>query len=234
MSLTSLLSAKKALLDLKEKQESKSVKHRPPLQVEEDKNPQKRSFALLLELCKQGLVHKLSEEKILNGFEESEEDSLSSCCDPSPFITSGALPDFPFISQLQADSKQVTASQAISESCLQIFDKLCSEMLVMDAEACTKTTVVLQSEAFVGSAFYGAVVTIEEYSTAPKIFNVSITAAQDAVALLNAHMTVFFELLETRNFSFGIHRIDTHLSTDSHRPEKNGDDEGDGQEKEDS
>jgi hypothetical protein len=87
-------------------------------------------------------------------------------------------------------------------------------MVVMQTESTSSTTFTLQGDAFASSPFKGATITIVEYSTAPKVFNVSITANETANNLLQTHMASFFQLLETRNFSFAIHRVDTHLSTD--------------------
>ncbi len=243
MSLAPLLFLKKPLQDLKEKKDSEDLDFQIPLQVEKDKKQENRSLDLLLELCRQGLVSKLSKEKIL--FQEEKEVVVEvekeetiptpiSSPTPSPFILSPPLYILP-ISPVLDPLPQISPISSIPDECLKIFDKLCSEMLVMDAESCITTTFVLETESFARSPFYGATVTIEEYSTAPKVFNVSITAQESAITLIETQMTGFFELLETRNFSFAIHKIDTHLSTDSWYKEKEReqDRDQDNQEKED-
>ena len=237
MSLTPLLFLKKPLQDLKEKKDIEDLDFQIPLQVEKDKKQENRSLDLLLELCRQGLVSKLSKEKILfqEEQEEVEESVPTPTLPPSPFVLSQPplyiLPISPVLDPLP----KISPISAIPDECLKIFDKLCSEMLVMDAESCITTTFILETENFASSPFYGAKVTIEEYSTAPKVFNVSITAQESAITLIEAQMTGFFELLETRNFSFAIHKIDTHLSTDSWYKEKEQeqDPDQDNQEKED-
>jgi hypothetical protein len=138
--------------------------------------------------------------------EEEEEESLD-----SPFtLPSSFTPSFGSI-HLPASSTQISS---IPSACLQVWDKLCTEMVVMQTESTSSTTFTLQGDAFASSPFKGATITIVEYSTAPKVFNVSITANETANNLLQTHMASFFQLLETRNFSFAIHRVDTHLSTD--------------------
>jgi hypothetical protein len=235
MSMTSLHFLKKPLNDLKEKQRVKEVKHQPPLQTNKDEKKESQSLDLLLELCRQGLVSKITREKNipLTEMEEEEEseDGEKFLSIPSPFtLSQGQIPLSP-ISPTLNPMPQISTISAIPDECFKLFDKLCSEMLVMDAEACITTTFTLESEAFANSPFYGAQVTIEEYSTAPKVFNVSITAQAAAVTQVENHMAGFFELLETRNFSFAIHKIDTYLSTDSWYKDK--DSNQDKQEKED-
>ncbi len=96
---------------------------------------------------------------------------------------------------------------------IEFLDRLCSEMLVTQTETSSQTTFVLESEQFAGSSFYGAEITIEEFSTAPKLFNVSIKASDLAVTIIQTHLAGLLNLLEKRDFSFGINRIDTSLLT---------------------
>lgn len=134
--------------------------------------------------------------------EEEEEIPLSSPFTlPMQLLSSFSCPEY---------TPQISSISSIPPVCLQVWDKLCSEMVVMQTEASTSTSFTLQ-----GGLFEGTNITIVEYSTAPTVFNVSITAGQEAIELLQSQMASFFQLLETRNFSFAIHRIDTHLFTDS-------------------
>lgn len=228
MSLTPLLFLKKPLQELKEKTINKDATFEIPTRIDKDKKKEDRFFDLLLELCKEGLVSKISKEKMI--FEEEASESIPN---ESPFILPVPPPVFSPCSPISHSSTQISTISSISDACLQIIDKLCSEMIVMDAESCVTTTFVLETEAFQNSPFYKATVTIEEYSTAPKVFNVSITAQESAINLLESQMAGFFELLETRNFSFAIHKIDTYLSTDSWYKEKEQDQNQDNQDQED-
>ena len=232
MSLSPLLFSKKPSQNLKEKQEINDLSFQSPLKVGEDKKEENSSLDLLLELCKKGLMNKICEEK--SSFSEEEEQSSENTPSSCPFISSGILPSIPAPSQLVESLQELSSVSAIPDECLQIIDKLCSEMLVMNSEDCITTTFVLETQNFANSPFYGAKITISEYNTAPKIFNVSITAGEIATTLLQTHMTGFFELLETRNFSFAIHKIDTHLSTDSWYKGKEKDSDQEEQEQEDS
>ncbi|MBS0627609.1 MAG: hypothetical protein JSS09_05300 [Verrucomicrobia bacterium] len=214
MSLSPLLFPKKTSQDLKAKQEIKDQSFQSPLKVNEDKKEEKHSLDLLLQLCKKGLINKIFEEKS-SACEDSEEEPSEGIPSFCPFISSDILSPLQASSPIVESLQEISSVATIPEECLQIIDKLCSEMLVMDFESCITTTFVLETQNFANSPFYGAKITISEYCTAPKIFNVSISAEESAITLLQTHMTGFFELLETRNFSFAIHKIDTHLSTDS-------------------
>jgi len=162
--------------------------------------------------------------------EEEEEEELSLLSSPFSLPT-----QLSYSFSCPGQPLSVSAISSIPAPCLEVWDKLCTEMVVMQAEGCSSTTFTLQGTAFANSPFQGTTITIAEYSTAPTVFNVSITATQDAIELLQTHMASFFQLLETRNFSFAIHRIDTHLSTDPWHPGKEfaEDQEGDGQKDED-
>ncbi len=231
MSLTPLLFLKKPLQELKEKKDIKDLDFQNPLQVEKDKKKESKSLDLLMELCRQGLISKISTEKNIS--EDKSEPIEKSPSPLSPFILSQAQLPFSPIAPIIDPPLQISSISTIPDECLKLIDKLCSEMLVMDAESCITTTFVLETENFINSPFYGTKITIEEYCTAPKVFNVSITAQESAITLIEAQMINFFELLETRNFSFAIHKIDTHLSTDSWYQGKDQEPDEDNQDQED-
>lgn len=161
----------------------------------------------------------------------SEEESLDEEKNkalPSPFFLAATIPFRSFTSSPPCSIP--TSVGNIPEVCLTFFDRVCGEILITDAAGYQKTSIVLPKEGGPDSLFAGAIVTIEEYSTAPKIFNVSIIAGEEGIGLLQTHMAGFFQLLETRNFSFGIHKIDTYISTDPRpfaREESGGQDQED-------
>ena len=99
----------------------------------------------------------------------------------------------------------------LSAEVLTLFDKLCGEMIVMTSENSSKTTLFLNSQEFTSSPLFGAEVTIEEFSTAPKVFNVSISANSQATQLIQANLSGFWEIFQERKFSFSINRIDTEI-----------------------
>ncbi len=151
----------------------------------------------LRSICKKGASHIL-----LKGKQKKTEDTILGM---TPEILS------PF-RKIDTFTKSPIAPLPPAEA-IELLDCLCSEMLVIQTETSSQTTFVLQSEQFAESSFYGAEITIEEFSTAPKLFNVSIKASDLAVTIIQTHLAGLLSLLEKRDFSFGINRIDTSLLT---------------------
>lgn len=109
----------------------------------------------------------------------------------------------PIAAPIQQDPHNVVA----------LMEKVGSEMIVMTSEGSTKTTLVLDSEAFDSSLLKEAKITIEEFSSAPKIFNVKISAGPQAIELVRVHVEEFLKLFQERKFGFSINRIDTELTS---------------------
>ncbi len=93
----------------------------------------------------------------------------------------------------------------------QLFEKMIRSLIHIDQKGIAETTIELTSEAFSSSVFYGATITITEYSTAPMVFNVRLTASVEGLALFQAHASELSAALQKGNFGFGIHRLDTEL-----------------------
>lgn len=98
----------------------------------------------------------------------------------------------------------------------QLFDTMVSFMMVMDLDG-DKTTTFILGEEFAASIFYGARITITEHSTAPKAFNVQLSASPEAVASFQRNMPSLLATFESGNYAFRIHRLETSL-LDEKRP----------------
>ena len=186
----------------------------------------------LLNLCQENILKKIVEKKQkedpscfftdLDFFLEETEFDADSLDQPivkkkkpeDSQVTLLHIP-LPLIRPLLDSELSLSSVYSISSESLLLFDKMCSEMLVMNSESSSKTSIILESAEFIHSPFYGSEITIEEFSTAPKIFNVSIRTNESAVILIQSHMAGFMQLLEDRNFSFGINRIDTSINSES-------------------
>lgn len=121
----------------------------------------------------------------------------------------------------------LNATTAITPEVAELLEKLGAELYMIHEDGITKTT-LLFSSSDPRSCFQGAEITIEEFSTAPKIFNVTIAADAQALGHLHPHLTQFMQIFQERKFPFSINRIDTGLKPSSHhlvhRKEKAGDD----------
>ena len=104
--------------------------------------------------------------------------------------------------QIEADSlqviKQFIANQSSEPLNISIdpssqvgalYDKLLSAIIGTHTEGVQETTFFLDGDAF--NTFQGARITITEYSTAPKVFNIEFSSHSKAVALFESHAAEF-------------------------------------------
>lgn len=110
-----------------------------------------------------------------------------------------------------------TGSGFSSYQISQLFDRITGIMTVMELSGVTTTELTLSGEEFASSIFYGARITITEHSTAPKAFNVQLSASPEAVASFQRNMPNLLATFESGNYAFRIHRLDTSL-LDEKRP----------------
>jgi hypothetical protein len=92
-----------------------------------------------------------------------------------------------------------------------LFEKMASTMIVMTSTEESETTLYLDSPKFSSSAFFGTRITVKEFSTAPKIFNIEIASHQAALNLLATHKDALLAAFESHKLPFAIHRLDTEL-----------------------
>lgn len=92
-----------------------------------------------------------------------------------------------------------------------LFEKMASQMIVMHAEGETETTLVLDNPS---SMFYGTKITIREFSTAPKIFNIEIAGSLRGTTAIEAGKNDLMSAFQNGHFNFSVHRLDTHIQSD--------------------
>lgn len=98
------------------------------------------------------------------------------------------------------------------------FEKMASCMLVMTSSHETKTTVYLDHPRFASSALFRTQITIREFSTAPKIFNVEIISNPLAVATIDASKNDLLAAFQNGKFNFSIHRFETEIAQNNDQP----------------
>ncbi|MCX6987809.1 MAG: hypothetical protein NT065_06630 [Chlamydiae bacterium] len=108
----------------------------------------------------------------------------------------------------EADTKAYHNTQEIAA----IFEKIGAEMILIHNEGCVQTTLYCKDEFLDSSLFHDMEITIEEFTSAPKVFNINIKAGPQAIELLSVRIEEFMKLFQERKFGFSIHRIDTELS----------------------
>ena len=92
-----------------------------------------------------------------------------------------------------------------------LLEKLGAEMIFMHSDGISKTTLHIDAEN-VPPLLKGCQISIVEYSSAPKTYNVIITASPEALKLLQSHVHEILSLFQERKFGFSINRIDMELS----------------------
>ncbi len=92
-----------------------------------------------------------------------------------------------------------------------LFEKMASTMLIMNSAEERETTLILNSDQFATSALFGTRITIKEFSTAPKVFNIEIATDSAGLNLLTTHKDALLAAFENHKLPFSVHRLDTEL-----------------------
>lgn len=133
-----------------------------------------------------------------------------------------AMTNVPF-----SEKPLVTSNQSVSigplEPSLQVthlYDRLIKALIHVDNNGIQETTIVLNHEEFSSSIFSGSQVTITEFSTAPKIFNIHFQGGPQALAVFQAHAADLAKVMHQAKFGFLIGRIDASLPDDFNKKPK--------------
>lgn len=130
----------------------------------------------------------------------------------------GALSPFSEMSQSQIASHKAAIEKIDpSAQVMQLYNKLIDKLLYIAKEGIQKTTFYLDTTAFDSSVFRGAKITIVEYSTAPRLFNIEFSANTKAVNFFSLHAQNLQNALNNGGHKFNIHRIDTSLLSEDEK-----------------
>jgi len=98
-----------------------------------------------------------------------------------------------------------------------LYDKILQVIIVSHAEGIQETTFFLEGDAFNTSVFQGAKITITEYSTAPKVFNIEFSANSTALNLFESHAAELMIALQKQDLGFSVNRIDSTILSEDER-----------------
>lgn len=143
---------------------------------------------------------------------KKEQAALSTVAPTPPPAPSAPMPLF-----LPAASEVPSPSAFLRPEILEMFEKMVGVLSVMHAQGLSETTIHLDSPAFQNSIFAGAKITIREYSTAPKAFNIEFQGNPQNTALFQGSVSDLMAAFQNGNYNFKINRIDTSLQA-SERP----------------
>ncbi len=94
-----------------------------------------------------------------------------------------------------------------------VYELLIDHLEMLTANGDTDTVITLDAPAFKNSPFYGTKITIREFSTAPKVFNVEIATTATALNLLHAHRHTLQHALNAPQHPFSVHLVQCELHT---------------------
>jgi hypothetical protein len=136
----------------------------------------------------------------------------------SPFCDAPCVA--PFL--LQNGGTIVSAASAnapvLSPEIEAVFEKMASSMIIMTSSHEVETTFFLDNPQFASSVLFGTKITIREFSTAPKAFNIEIASNPNALSVIDASKIDLMSAFEKANFNFTVHRFDTAIQQSEDRP----------------
>lgn len=149
------------------------------------------------------------QELLLNFFKENQ-DTLCDLIDIDdeecePLDVAAPPPLFAYSSVPSIDPSHYSAHV------VELFEKLISELTCCHHNGDTKTTFFLSSP---HSIFSGSQILIEQFSTAPKSFNVTLISNPQAISVFNSHLESLLQQFKQKELSFSIHRVEVSLSND--------------------
>lgn len=134
-------------------------------------------------------------------------------------------PPFPILEHrnfISEESARVTAAaieggsayDRLHPEIASVFERVVSEMILIDACNEKHAVLTLNSPAFSNSIFFGTKVLISEFSTAPKVFNVQFIGSQAAAQVFQTHAPEFYRTFQSQSFDFSIHQFDWSFEED--------------------
>jgi hypothetical protein len=142
-----------------------------------------------------------SDQEEEQSIETADEQNLLSSFMPLP---STQLQERQFFASIAVSS--INNVPALSPDAALLFEKMASSMLILYSSGDQETTLFVDNH---DSIFCGTRITIKEFSTAPKIFNVHISSNPSSLHLINAHKAALLNSFEQSKFPFSVHRLET-------------------------
>lgn len=141
--------------------------------------------------------------------EELEEEAavLAELPTPPPFLGASA----PF------SLESAAASLAPLHSSLPLaMEKMIGTLILMHCTGETHTTLCLDQPQFANSPFFGTQITIKEFSTAPKAFNIEIISNPASLLSIQKGSETLLSLFAKGDFGFSVHRLEISASENQH------------------
>ncbi len=91
----------------------------------------------------------------------------------------------------------------------ELFNRMVGVMTVMQLSGIQETSFILNMPQFASSVFFGTRIIIQEFSTAPQMYNVQFNGSPQAVSLAQKHTAGLMAAFQANRYNFRIHRFET-------------------------
>ena len=92
----------------------------------------------------------------------------------------------------------------------ELFEKMCGVMIIQQHSGITTTTITINMP---GSIYNDAKIVLDQYSTAPRSFNVQLIGTPEAVKAFRAHLPQLQQSFKQANYGFDVNLLNPILST---------------------
>lgn len=106
----------------------------------------------------------------------------------------------------------------LSSEMLALYEKMVSQIFIMQASGINETTIHLNTPEFAHSMFAGAQIVIKEYSTAPLAFNIEFLGSPQNSLYFEQNIGSLRAAFAAEDRKYSIHRIDSRLLQKEEKP----------------
>lgn len=158
-------------------------------------------------------VEKKEEHKAASLRKEIKKETITSS---SPVVTPAATTLGPlFIAPAPAVAPAYTQ---LSSEMLALFEKMISQIFIMQANGINETTIHLNTPEFASSLFAGAQIVIKEFSTAPLAFNIEFLGSPQNSLFFEQNIASLRAAFASEDRKYSINRIDSRLLSKQEKP----------------
>lgn len=101
---------------------------------------------------------------------------------------------------------------------LDMFERMVGVMTVLTTTGITETTINLNAPQYASSLFFGTQIIIQEFSTAPKAFNIQILGTPQAAQAAQGNANDLMAAFQSGNYNFKVNRLDIGILRKEERP----------------
>ncbi len=148
----------------------------------------------------------------LSDREKKEKDQSITPVDPSQLPPTGM--ELPMMDLPATPPEGLPSYTTLTPQVMELFDRMVGTMTVMSASDMTETVITLNAPQFASSVFFGSQIIIQEFSSAPKQFNIKLNGSAQAVALFQGNADDLMAAFQGGKFGFKVHRLETGILED--------------------